>query len=158
MKTLLVPMSPRLMARAFGWVMARQAAIVAAGAVALLAIPKPLAHVPALAAVCVLTVAAFVVSMLAQRYTYLFSDRGIFLTNLSQDPRLFRRTLALWNRDTLRDFRRSEEEGEGVLEIAVETNGKPRTVSLRFSPEDAGRLERELEPMLKAMLARAAGS
>jgi hypothetical protein len=144
------------MSRAFVWVLIRQAAIVIAGAATLLAIPRPMAHMPAIAMICVLTVAAFVVSMLAQRYTYLISDRGIFLTNLSQDPRLFRQTLILWSEDTLKAFRRWEENDEGQMEITVESAGKTRTVLLQFSPDDAGRMEQELEPLLKAMLARTA--
>ena len=139
------------MARAFGWFMARQAAIVVVGAAALLGMPRPLAHVALLALVCILTVAAFAVSMLAQHYTYLFSDRGIFVTNLSGDPRLFRRTLALWERDRVSSFRRWEQEGEGMMQIDLLTNGRPRTLLVRYEMEDDGRLVKELEPLLRRM-------
>jgi len=151
MKTLLVPMSSRSMARAFGWFMARQVAIVVVGASVLLNIPKPLTHVPLLALVCIVTVAAFVASMLAQHYTYLFSDRGIFITNLSGDPRLFRRTLALWERDKVESFRRWEQEGEGRMQIDLLTNDRLRSLVITYEMEDDGRLAKELDPLLQRL-------
>jgi hypothetical protein len=138
------------MTRAFGRFVARQIAIILVGAAAVMGISRPLNHLPVVGLICIATVAAVSANTLAQRYTYLFSDRGIFLTTLARNPRLFRRTLALWERDGVAGFRFWDEAGDGWVRIDLVSGGRRRSLLISLPQEDAHRLAAELTPLLES--------
>ena len=171
MKTLLVPMAPRLMVRCFAIFLAREVAIIGAGLGGLMLIPggpassvRHLTHaggvatsvsssdrIMDIAAIVFVTVGAAAISALSQRYTYLLSDRGIFTTTLAKDPRVFRRALALWARDRVRSFATAASGDEFHVTVTLESRKPGRQVLLRFPVEDEAKLRREFIPLMEQL-------